>query len=191
MEYKELQEPITIEEGVFKNFTGRYLLPQLKLMDDNPLDKLDGRYVSAFALCDKKYHSYDEFDNKLFIAMSLKADLNYWMEYYEYYMLQDGEADKLVVILDLPIDNRSAFLEGRYSDLYTGEDIITKFAKTNGVETTTLTSAWAVINKTDQARVTFENKVNKDFALDPKIIITKDQEYEYPPVMNREIFNYK
>lgn len=194
MNYEELRKPLIVEPGakeIFKNFTGRYLLPQLKIMDGNLLNKLDPKYVSAFALCDRKYDSYDEFDNKLFISMSLKADLNYWMDHYEYYMLQNGDADQLVVIFDLPINNRAAFLEGRYSELYEDDDIIPKFTKVNGVETTNVTSAWAVCNKTDQAREAFEQRVNKDFALDPKIVITRDQEYEYPPVLSREIFHYK
>jgi hypothetical protein len=190
MNYNELRQPIIIEQGIFRNFTGRYLLPQLKIMGNNLLDKLDGRYVSAFALCDRKYHKYNEFDNKLFIVMSIKAELNYWMDYYEYYMYQDEQTDKMVVILDLPINNRAAFLEGRYSELYKDdENIIPKFTKVNGIDT--ITSAWAVVNKTDQAREAFENKVNKDFGLNPKILITKEQEYEYPLVMDREILNYK
>lgn len=189
MTYEELRKPIVIEQGIFRNFTGRYLLPQLKLIDGDLLKKLDGKYVFAFALCDRKYHAYDEFDNKLFIVMSIKADLSYWMDHYEYYMYQDECADKIVIIVDLPINNRAAFLEGRYSELYEEEDIIPKFTKVNRVDT--ITSAWAVVNKTDQAKEAFELKVNNDFALDPKIVINEDQEYEYPPVMMREILNYK
>lgn len=187
MNYKELQKEITLDNGVFRNFTGRYLLPQLKLLEGNPLDKLDGRYVKAFALCDRKYEHYNEFDNKLFVLMSMKADLNYWMDNYEYYLYQDGMADKLGIIFDLPVNNRAAFLEGRYSELYINKDIIPKYSFSNGIQS--ITSAWGVINKTEEAREAFENKVNKDFALNPKIIITEEQEYEYPPVMSREIFN--
>lgn len=192
MNYDDLRKPIIAEEGKsFRNFTGRYLLPQVKLLSPTVLSELNKFTPFAFGLCDRQYPNYSEFDNKLFILVPMKGNLNYWMDHYEYYLYQDGKADKLMVILDLPINNRSAFLEGRFSELYStkeAKELIPRYYFNNGVKHNT--SAWNVVHKEESARLDFQKRLNKDFNLKPPVVVKEDQEYEYPPTLIREIFNY-
>lgn len=191
MNYNDLQTPIQIKNNnVFVNFTGRYLLPQIKLLGEEFNNAYRKTKWLGYGLCDRKYQYYDEYDNKIFMLASSKSNLKHWFNNYEYYVYQDGQINKIMVIVDLPINNRDNFLQGNYSKLYDSknEHIINKFIKNNGREY--LTSSWAVMNKVEEARIAFQNKVNKDFNLTEEVIINNDQEYEYPPVLSREIFNF-
>jgi hypothetical protein len=189
MTYSELQQPITLKKTtIFRNLTGRYLLPQTKLLGAEFASHFASTDWLAYGLCDRKYEHYTEYDNKLFMLASNQSDLGYWIDNYEYYLFQDGETDKVMIIIDLPINNRDNFLMGNYSELY--EDVprlFQKYSYKGGVEF--LSSSYCVLTKADEAREQFQNQVNKDFNLSPLQVVSENQEYEYPPVMNREIFN--
>jgi hypothetical protein len=186
--YKDLQTPIEIRnDTTWINLTGRFLLPQIKLLDETFNNNYNKTNWLGFGLCDRLYDKYNEFDNKLFMLASNKSSLKYWLNNYEYYIYQDGELNKVMIIIDLPINNRDQFFIGEYSKLGYEPNIIVKFIKYKGKES--LSSSWSVINKTEQARVAFQEKVNKDFNVN--VIISDEQEFEYPPVLPREIFNLK
>ena len=193
MNFNELRKQLTPakkNQPIFKNLTAKYLFPQVRLLSDEFLHNLESTKWSAIGLCDRNYPSYNEFDNKLFMLAHNDSDLTYWLDTREYYLYPDGEMNKLMIIIELPINNRSQFLEGRYSELYeedVKDNVITKYVKREGIEY--ITDSWQVVNKTEERRILFQNGINEYFKPEPKIIVTKDQEYEYPPVLTREIFN--
>ena len=186
--YKDLQTPIDIRsDTTWINLTGRFLLPQVKLLSEEFNKNYNSTRWLGFGLCDRSYDKYTEFDNKLFMLASNKNSLKHWLDNHEYYMYQDGELNKVMVIIDLPIDNRDDFLMGNYSNLYSGHDIINKLITINNKQY--ISSSWSIINKTEEARIAFEKKINEDFKVSQ--VVTTEQEYEYPPVINREVFNEK
>jgi hypothetical protein len=141
----------------------------------------------AFGIADRLYPNYDEFDNKLFMLASTKSSIQYWRDNYEHYLYQDGEMNKIMVVVELPINNRNDFLMGSYSTLYPeNSPIIDKFITIQGKQHMSL--SWSVVNKTEELRQAFEKKVNKDFKVNQEI--SHEQEYEYPPVLSREVFNF-
>ena len=146
----------------------------------------------AFGIGDRLYSKYSEYDNKIFCMASTEKGMQYWLDNCEHYLFKDGEGNKLMVILELPINNRGAFLEGRYSELYP-KDIVSKiipeFRYINGIKYDN--PNFGIITKKEEQREEFQNKINEDFNLNPPIVITPEQEYEYPPLLNREIFNYE
>lgn len=196
MNYNQLRQPITPPEDgkLFVNLTTRYLLPQMALFPEVMQDRMNATPWAAFGLADRNcpdYINYDEFDNKLFCLAYLSGDLHYWMKNHEYYLYLDGKADKMMFIIDLPINNRDDFLQGNYSKMYdkeTIDKIIPKYIKRNGIEY--MSSAYKVLTKSSVAREEFQEKVNEDFKLKPYFTVPEDQEYEYIPNMSREIFNY-
>ena len=78
MNYKELQEPLVLKEYVtFRNLTGRYLVPQIKLLSSEFLSAFPKTSWLAFGIADRNYDKYSEFDNKLFMLTSIKSNLDY------------------------------------------------------------------------------------------------------------------
>lgn len=191
MNYNKLQQPITITKSVFTNFTSQYLLPQTKLFDEETTEALNNTTWLAFGIADRKYPKYTEYDNKLFALASTKKGMQYWLDNKEHYLYQDGEANKVMVIFELPINNRNAFLEGSWSTIYPLEDLedlISEYQTHNNIQYPD--PRYSIIAKKEEAKELFENKRNKDFNLIPSIDVSKEEEYEYPPVLIREIFNY-
>lgn len=193
MNYNTLQQPITpkLSGDLFINFTSQYLLPQVTLFSEETLDMLNDTKWLAFGIADRKYPKYTEYDNKLFCLASTERNMQYWLDNKEYYLYEDGEANKVMVILELPINNRNAFLSGDYSQLYepdVRDELISEYRVTNKIQYPN--HVYGIITKKDEEREAFEKKRNKDFNLDPPLPVTSEMEYEYPPVMIREIFNY-
>ena len=117
--------------------------------------------------------------------------MQYWLDNKEHYLYQDGQANKVMVIFELPINNRNDFLEGNYSKLYPPEvllKLIDEYQTYKGIQYPD--PRHGIITKTDIQREIFETKRNKDFNLKVPIPVTLDVEYEYPPGIAREIFNY-
>jgi hypothetical protein len=196
LSYKELQEKLKphpkthVFQKVTKNHTQCYLSPQLNLLGYEFARHANNTNWCAMGIADRLYPKYNEFDNKLFMLTYKDCYLQYWQDNYETYIYKDGLLDKLMVIVDLPVNNRDKFLMGSYSELYDKEEIehiIKKYELEDGI-IQHLTSVYKVLTKDEGGRYEFEQQIYNDFGT--RVKINQEQEYDYPPRLEKEIFNY-
>ena len=186
-----------IEIGkVYKNKTWKFLLVCLKGYGDvfvrkfNPLFKLGmgvgDDYMKDVECCQGK---------NLFIMIDklsyekLSEDFLRYVRYQTYYKYDYAIGNrKHMIVLSIPEifeDAYDQFMEGRYSMMFSQENVKLLFSSSERKE------EYGILMKEEETRKKFIKKVNEEFGTSVQTFDTFLKEYEFPPNMKEEIFNYQ
>lgn len=186
----ERKKRINISNEFYKNYTFKYLITQLTTMDKGFIQAFDKLKTYAWGIGD--YGRPDLIEdpletNNLYVLVNKNSNLSYFHDYTSY-VYQDGNWNKIMLVIPLPIDNRLDFIKGNYTKMYSKDLITNNIPNTiyqNGIEIEN--PLWGVMHKTEERLELFKEQVKQDFEVE---YVTKDVEYDYPPFLNNEIFNY-
>lgn len=185
---------------LYVNKTLKYLLPCLKLYGESFIVKLNSVFNLAFGLHDSVLDGTEYEGQKLIYILSDKFYqpakfqnfLNY-VKHQPYYVMdyafddiEKGRQHMLVIKFpDTHHDVYDKFIEGKYSKMYTKDEIRTFFSKES--------EAKDVITRSSSIRPAFIEKIYNSFntRITETDIITYGMEYDFPPEMQKEFFNYK
>ena len=180
---------------IFINNTFLYLRPQVLLFDEIFQHNFKSTHWIAFGINDySRFEPITTFSNQLFMLCLMGSTSNYFRSNFETYTYFDEGLNKMMVKLELPVNNRDAFLEGRYSDLYSEQERNKIFYPTRHVRSIynpkvlVTSKSWGVLNKLPEQQLIFKQQIKHDFG--EEVNITDDHEFDYPPFLNREIFHY-
>lgn len=185
----------TYKNRIYQNKTWRFLSPCL-IENGIKFRKLfDSLIKIAIGIYD-----YDLTNNNIsipgknmFILIdSIKCSyyLKKFEEYikYKYYYKESYtySPNKQMIVLKIPTGYENAydkFLEGKYSEMYTPEQLDHVFSK--------LSKEYGILYKSRDALEKFVEKINKEFhvKLEPENLI--NNEYELPPKLEEETFSSK
>jgi hypothetical protein len=186
------KEEIKIKDDVYLNRTAMYLLPLMKAYGDEFLKNFS-KVIStpkAFGIDDYKGPHYDNALYALFKPnehfLTIEKIRNH-EAYLDDYVFSDPKYQVLVV--RLPREVIVNFLEGNYSKIINKVEIekfYKKKVRKNGKEN--YTKVYSVVKKLPHQRQAFINEVWEDFKsnIEGSVI----EEYDYPPILSQEIFNY-
>jgi hypothetical protein len=185
-------ENIKISNKLYINRTATYLLPLMKAYDDE-FAKLFTRVVSnpiAFGIDDHKGPHYENCLYSLFIPnenFHLIEKMEEYPQFKDHYVFNDSKYHMLVV--ELPRDVMGNFLEGNYSMLLS-KDEIEKFykKKIRKNRRDKYTKVYSTVTKLPARKIEFIEELLEDFGHAPHD--SEIHEYDYPPILNQEIFNY-
>lgn len=185
-----------VSKGVYKNKTLRYIVPTLKSYGKEFVEKLSKLSYRGFTIGDLNYS--DSLSDYIFCIVSInnyKAfnELLDYLENKDYYVTDYiySLTNKLhCIVLKNPrpevIDN---FLAGKYSKMYSEEEINRFFLKTvtiKGVEH--YTEVYAILTKRPEYQNKFIENIYKDFGTQLDLV-SEDMELDYPPIQSEEILN--
>lgn len=209
--YRTEQE-IEIKEGaVFINRTRQYLAPAVKLYGEEFITKYKslagmgvGIGVGEVDLNNNIYFLFDvngrlrynTYIDKKGSKINFVFTLSYLRE--QPYFVKDYPFDsglygnKHMIVLKNPVNNLDEFLKGNYSKMYTKEIINKVFDDTklsNGKKVKN--DVKMILEKNKSYQNTFISNLNKEFKTTIKLDDLTDREYDFPPCLNNEVFNYK
>ena len=187
------------QKGLVKNRTFKYLSPPLGYYGSKFISKIKSLKLIAFGIGD--YHLDNKFitdRESIFILYDAAyfprqtADIISWFYNQDFFVENTYYADYMntlrYLIIDLPIPNvLPKFLQGKYSEMYTQQEISTYFTRNSSLH------ALKVITKNESAIQEHLDKVNEIF----KTNIQSDEidfdtfECDFKPQPEDEIFNYK
>jgi len=195
--YKNYQdERIDVEsKQLYVNSTFLYLRPQIYLFDEVFNYNFNSTWWLGFGINDyMHYHQDLNYENYMFMLCRVGPTSTYFRENFETYTVFDDDLNKMMIKVELPINNRSAFLEGRYSELYDKQQIQKLFYPRRKVRSPVnphvyvTSKSWGVINKLPERKLSFSKQLKEDFGVN--VTVDDSFELEYPPFINREVFNY-
>lgn len=204
-----------IQSGkLYENRTYKYLFPIVKHYGEELTNYLryfiklgvglgdDNRKLPAgcfFILIDTnpKIQNQKQYFEKLDRFLTWIKYQDYYVDDYIYCMKDDCSSH--MVVLDMPSKYNTAYIKfiiGRYSQMYTEQEINKLFPIDNSSTNNKLISEYNdrirfvrnVLLKKDESD--FLKKVNKDFGTDLKKF-SIDGELDYSPDLREEIFNFK
>jgi|VirMetMinimDraft_7_1064189.scaffolds.fasta_scaffold00418_25 hypothetical protein len=183
---------------MLENKTWKFLSPCLSFYGSTFTDKINTVFKlaagigddnhfnptpSIYLLCDAKYQPRN------FIKFLE------WIKYEKYYLADYPftpdlkDARRHMVVIAIPkayLKTYEYFLEGKYSKMYTEEEIKTLFLQTD-------TKAANILLKKSKALEEFVKNQNKVYGTKVKAneLVTMPEEYEFPLNHKEEIFNYE
>jgi len=203
---------LTVSRGdYYKNKTRYYLLPTLYgfgaefsqhwnkltklavgIQDYNYNTTEDNNLYFLFDVCGPYY--YGAYEDPTGSKIKFIESLEFFKTLDEYVTSYSYGSDKQMVVMQVPElfgDIKKKFVEGKYSEMYTEdqlESFIKKSFKSDDLEK--LTTPFSVMKKTRAQEIKFKQQLVKDFGA---TISESDTftEYEYPPILQEEIFNYR
>lgn len=178
-----------------KNKTFNYVLALLKLKDK------DLFYALKYGFCDVCIHDYlyddQPADNLLFIKMRVTHSQYYKVysmfresvAYHDEYVI---DADHHMFVVKIKDGAITAFLEGRYGDIYTPDELNICINRYRNVGNVRKESAKYLILSRDKRYIsTYLDKLNAHFKTSLKYNDIKDfLDYELPPKITEETFNH-
>lgn len=187
---------------LYVNKTSKYLLPCLKLYGDTFITKLNSVFNLAFGLHDGVLDGTDFEPQKLIYILSDKLHqpakfqnfLNY-VKHQNYYVMDYAFDDietgrKHMLVIKFPESHYHSydkFIEGKYSKMYTKEEIDKFFIRESEVK--------QVITRDSRMIPIFIERIKESFGKTTEIfkedLIENDVEYDFPPEQQKEFFNYK
>jgi len=176
----------------FHNRTYRFLGPQVNRIFSKQQMKI---FVELDWLTFSIYDALDTEETFNLYGVFRIDDIDYSVlcsgEYYiKDYPLIDAELDKHVIVYKLPINSMSDFLAGRYSLMYTQDQIDTLFIKTLVDEETGIekyTDVYCILSKHPQYEAVYRNNFINEFDMEPVSV----DEYDLPPLLIQEVLNYE
>jgi len=210
-----------IQSGkLYENRTWKYLYPCLKYYGTELIDYLGNFFKLAVGIGDSNVTTEG---NCIFILIDTNIRLvtegdvaSYkrrfskfldWIKYQDYYVTDYvftglDRTEKHMVVLKLPeVHNNTylSFIRGKYSDMYSKEDIDTYFNilpnKVNNPNVTIrnerVKQVKSILKKDKELVPVFVEKVNREFRTTVTVEDFKDAELDFPINLSEEIFNYK
>lgn len=188
---------IKTDKDVYFNRTIRYIAPIMKLYGEELTQHFNSIKWAAFGINDKNYK--EELDDGQCIFCLCKITnyrvFNKFMDYlrnqsfyFDDYIYSIQKKLHMIVINNPRKQIIPLFLEGKYSQMFSQEDIdriYLKKIKVNGVEK--YTDVYSVLTKFDAYKQTFLNNLYTEFGYSG---LDGDFEFDLPPLINEEIFNY-
>lgn len=193
-------EVMQIETGkLYKNKTWDYLIPCLKAYEPELLIKVNSLFKLAVGLFDMLLQG-SEHDGKRYLFLlfdkQVRPELFYmfidWLQLKDYYVLDYAWDDvvtgsKHMVVIKFPEKYASAydkFLIGKYSEMFSTEDVHLLFPEENLRK--------QVLLKSPEAMPHLQQRVLKEFntTIDKTDIIENGMELELPLLKHEELFNY-
>lgn len=194
-----------VKGNLFINKTVKYLFPALQVYGTSLAERLMHLGILAIGIHDSVLDDtpYEE-NRKLCILIDrsvnprIYEDSLNWITYQSYYLVHYSYGGIMsyytMIVLSYPEQYTSSydkFLEGKYSEMYSKEDVEKFFPTTNSKNPVLLAREHAreVITGRLKAKQQFAIALNKAFNtnLDPKEI---EGEYDFPLSKEQEIFNY-
>ena len=185
---------------IYVNKTFKYLIPCLKLYGNTFVTKLNSIFNLAFGLHDAFLDGTEYENQKLIYILSDKMYqpakfqqfLNY-VKHQNYYVMDyafdDQEKGRQhMIVIKFPESHFNVydkFIDGKYSDMYTTNEILHFFTKEG--------ESKDVINKAPSMKPVLIERIFNSFGtvITEKDITVYGMEYDFPPEMQKEIFNYK
>lgn len=183
-------------DRIVMNKTEKYLKPCLKYHGEEFTNRLSLIFKLGYGigdmLVDKKYEQH------IFVLVDTLKCVQFWTEFIEDYFreldfyeddyavdnLENGRLHMLVIKLpDNCIDKKNEFVKGRYSKMYSNDEI-QKLLKAEDTK--------AIVVKDSNYRVEFVKKINDYFKTNLKESeLAADAELDFPPDIeeNKETFN--
>lgn len=199
----ETPSMMEIELGkLYINRTAKYLVPGLGFYGPVLKTKLNLVFKLAFGINDTLLEgSHLEGQKNIFILVDklvrpeLFQNFMDWVKHQEYYVtdyaydaIMESNSRKHMVVLSYPPsmeDCYDKFLIGRYSKMYTKEELTKYFAEETKAE------ARGVFQKTALAKSNFVSLIKETFGtqLEPKDFSVGSWEFDLPPNSKEEFFN--
>lgn len=191
-----LKERISIQKGVYKNKTLMYLLPLIKVYGNEFISKFEQLKLKYCGIGDFNYD--EEVGQNIFCVFEV-ANYRVFEKFEEYIRKQDFFVDSYIFsikdnlhcfVFKFPYSNIiDKFLSGKYSEMFSNEDIDRLYLKTfrrRGVEY--YTDVYSVLTKREEYKNIFLETVKEDFGA---VDMVGDFEYDYPPILGMEVLNYE
>lgn len=196
----------TDSNNFFSNATSEYLAPNLNTYGLDFANKFNKLNHIAWGIDDEKKparYTFDIYSNNLLALVRANSDfktLNYFQDNFESYIYKDekGCLDKVMLIIPLEIENRFAFLEGRYTELYDSTFVEKHIKKTKKISIQSRNSFknieveafnYGVMSNSDLSKSLFKQRVYDSFGTNIEEVDIKQS--DFPPFLNMEIFNYQ
>lgn len=187
----------TDDRVIYRNRTLKYLVPIIKTFGENfmilfRMQRWISFGIADFAM-DMNYHI-----PRLFCLLDIENKYNFdrFLKYIKStaFYLNDYPFDesKHMIVLKFPKQQAyKYFLDGKYSKMYTEEEMDSFVTKTayNQHGENKYTDIYSVLSKRKAYEEVFLAQLYEDFGTRAKPI--KDFEYDYPPILQNEIFNYQ
>jgi hypothetical protein len=200
---KIVDKGMEIEIGkLYSNRTVRYLVPGLGFYGPTLKTKLNLVFKLAFGIHDSLLTgSHLEGQKNIFILVDklvrpeLFQNFMDWVKHQEYFVTEyaydsmlETHSRKHMIVLAYPLsmgDTYEKFLLGKYSKMYTKQEITSYFAEESKVETR------QVLVKTVHAKHRFISLVKKTFdtQLEEQDFLVGSWEFDLPPNEEEEYFN--
>ncbi len=200
---KIVNQDMNIQIGqLYINRTVRYLVPGLGFYGPTLKTKLNLVFKLAFGIHDTLLEgSHLEGQKNIYILVDklvrpeLFQNFMDWVKHQEYYVtdyvydsIMENHSRKHMIVLAYPPsmgDAYDKFLLGKYSKMYTRQEITSYFAEESKIEIR------QVLMKTVHAKHRFISSVKKAFdtLLEEQDFLTGSWEYDFPPNTEEEFFN--
>mgnify|MGYP000972535181 FL=1 len=200
---KIVNQDMNIQIGqLYINRTVRYLVPGLGFYGPTLKTKLNLVFKLAFGIHDTLLEgSHLEGQKNIYILVDklvrpeLFQNFMDWVKHQEYYVtdyvydsIMENHSRKHMIVLAYPPsmgDAYDKFLLGKYSKMYTRQEITSYFTEESKLETR------QVLMKTVHAKHRFISSVKKAFdtLLEEQDFLTGSWEYDFPPNTEEEFFN--
>lgn len=208
-----------IQSGkLYENRTWKYIYPCLKYYGTTLMGYLHSFYKLGVGVKD---HNVEIEGNCIYILIDTKVHLEgtpvdayrqnlskflEWVKYQHFYVSDyvfEGLDinEKHIVVIRVPEEHNrtyARFLKGKYSEMYTKEEIAKYFAFVNinnkDLEkkiNEKLQMVRATLNKNSNYLPKFLEELNNEFNTNLSLEEIRNHELDFPPVQEEEIFNYK
>jgi hypothetical protein len=194
-----------VRDKMYINRTKHYLLPVLLKYGNNFTEQFKQVFKLGYGINDEILPDNLKFDNHIFILFNAYKNSNNGSEtstfinflnwirkqsYFEFdYPFDDiKEGEQHMIVLKIPdtlSDVHSAFLNSRYSKMYSSNDLQLLFGKDD--------PRFNIFTKHPTARKLFIDKINKDYSISftEQDFDSELLEVDEPIVLKNEIFNYE
>lgn len=200
----------------YKNRTLKYIWPALNSSNfsNDVNNALNGLHKLAVGIADYNYNQGKDYgEDTLYVLFDINGRMKYnkyaniaasrkffaqfldrvkteksYVTDYAYDDVMLGHQHMVVFNLNIK-DIVSKFIAGEYSKMYTPEQIdkwITKIKMINGTEY--LTETYQILAKDPTYTRMFQKKIAEEF--NTSVMVEQPMEYDFPPFLNEEIFNY-
>lgn len=181
-----------LNTGIHSNKTLKYLVPCLNKLGKDFMNRLDSVMKVAVGVGDMLItDEVNKFEQHLFILLDIRVASKFFIKFLEWIREQDYYADDYVyhniqktpyhmVVVKLPNDVAiTKFLEGKYSEMFTQEEIQQLFAKDPDTK--------SVLIKDHNYKLEFVKKLN--YMFDTTIKASEyEGELDLPPKKDEENF---
>jgi len=189
--------------GIVENRTFIYLVPALKEYGEIFKAKISCLPIKAFGVFDNDLKDLPHLEKRKCIYVLFDTDVQKsrtnsainWMKNQEYFVdvvpYKSLGNPLNILIIDFP-DNLSEifdkFIEGKYSFMYTKEELTKFFSLSNPYHR----KALGVLTKTKEAAQNHIETIQRDFetSITERELKVKGYQYDYPPRKKEEFFNY-
>lgn len=185
----------------YVNKTWRFLLPCLKGHGDTFVRKFNPLFKLAVGINDNHLLGTNlSKERNIFILIDrahqtkLVDEFIQWIKYQPYYKHDYcagnniTDTRKHVIVISVPeIFNHAydMFLQGRYSEMYTTEEIILLFSSPDRKR------EYDILMKSSELKNEFIRMLNSEFNTSISDFDTHVKEYELPLITDEEVFNYR